>query len=600
MALEDCLPADESSVPSVSDLRRLFPGRDLLYQPSEQGYRLMEKTDSGLSTLLDEARLREMESALADEAVYTAPGMITFGLYPARVALQHAPDDVIVCCLEPDLLYFIGELVLYDYTELLSNPNVYLAVGDGFQSCFSGYVRDEALYLTDLRTWIILLGYTLTPEAERHRHAAVDHVTQEATKALESFEHRLNHVGERLRFPDWSDGTRLWACGISRGPEVYSIHLEILRSVLKGYREEGFEVTFEHEMLNRQAADCRLRESYVETEPNCVLMLNAFPDSFLTWIFQSENVSELCPVPRLVWMTDDFVYSPGSEDGFSDLDIVFCVDRTYVDRAKALGAGKAYFLPSAAALSGKGKYRSEYDHPISFVGSVTDLRAELSNLRPAAKEWLQNAASAVIRNTQPEPLNTLDANGQANVVAVAESICPRMGKDYLSGEKALSYALYVIANTYKRVRLVKELIPLGLIVYGNADWENLLGDDVRGVYRGPLPYEELADLYASTKINLNIHSLQCPTCLNPRDYDVTMAGGFLLSEWVPDADEGYFVDGTEAVFFKSTPQMKELAQYYLDHDEERIAIAEAGCDRSFLDHRYENRVRESLNLLRTA
>ena len=44
------------------------------------------------------------------------------------------------------------------------------------------------------------------------------------------------------------------------------------------------------------------------------------------------------------------------------------------------------------------------------------------------------------------------------------------------------------------------------------------------------PYHDLADAYASADVCLNIHSIQCPTCLNPRDFDVLMATGCLLSD----------------------------------------------------------------------
>ena len=379
---------------------------------------------------------------------------------------------------------------------------------------------------------------------------------------------------------------------------MYSIHLEILRTLVEEYRQEGIEVTFRHELPFRQAISCRLRESYAETDPDCVFFLNTFPNGFLEWIFQSTEVETCCPIPRVVWMTDDFAYAPGSDRGFSNRDIVFCVDETYLPRAEGLGAGEAYFLPTATSLPGPGDYSPEYDHPIVFVGSVTDLRSELSNLRPAAKAWLQQSASAVIQHVRPESITILDEANQANVVAVAESICMRMGKQHLTGDQALAYALYVIGNTYKRVWLVRELIPLGIAVYGNADWKTLLESEERHAYRGPAPYEEVAHIYASAKICLNIHSLQCPTCLNPRDFDVPMAGGFLLSDWVPDVEKDYLVDEKEAVFYKSTPRLKELANHYLNNDQPRREIATAGRERVLRDHRYRNRAQKSLELLR--
>ncbi|HPA47284.1 MAG TPA: glycosyltransferase, partial [bacterium] len=397
----------------------------------------------------------------------------------------------------------------------------------------------------------------------------------------------------------WQPGTRLWMCGISQSEDLFSIHLEILKSLADAYAQQGFQVTFVHEKLDRDAFRYRLQNSLAQSKPDAILLLNAYPRNFLQRIYDASDAAECFQPSRLVWLTDDIRHSPGSECGFSERDVVFCVDRTYVDTVKSEGAGFACHIPSATCVPQHGEYRSEYAHPIAFVGSVTDLRAELSNLRPESKEWLQGAVSATIRHEPLPGMAQLESNCQANLLAVAETICLHMAKPYLEGQQALAYALYVLANTYKRVAVVKDLIPMGLAVYGNKDWECLLGENERCAYRGPVAYQDLPDLYASANISLNIHSLQCPTCLNPRDFDVPMAGGFLLSDWVQDAEAGYLVDGSEGVFYRSTPHLKELIAYYLENQELRDRVAEAGHRRVSRDHRYINRVCASLDVLRS-
>lgn len=73
-----------------------------------------------------------------------------------------------------------------------------------------------------------------------------------------------------------------------------------------------------------------------------------------------------------------------------------------------------------------------------------------------------------------------------------------------------------------------------------------------------------------------------------RNFEVPGSGGFLLTG---DADNlsDYFEDGKEIVIFKDMKDLIEKAKYYLSHEDERAAIAEAGYIRTITDHTYENR-----------
>jgi spore maturation protein CgeB len=76
-----------------------------------------------------------------------------------------------------------------------------------------------------------------------------------------------------------------------------------------------------------------------------------------------------------------------------------------------------------------------------------------------------------------------------------------------------------------------------------------------------------------------------------RTFEVPACGGFLLTG---DADNlrDYYVDGKEIVIFKDKNDLAEKCHYYLVHEDERVAIAKAGYDRTVKDHTYEQRFRE--------
>ncbi len=92
-------------------------------------------------------------------------------------------------------------------------------------------------------------------------------------------------------------------------------------------------------------------------------------------------------------------------------------------------------------------------------------------------------------------------------------------------------------------------------------------------------FEEMIDIYGSSKINLNFSKVYDSFQIKGRIFQVCNAGGFLLTEYVPGI-ESYFEIDKEIVCFKNADEMIDKITYYLNHDEERRAIAQAGWKRA--------------------
>jgi hypothetical protein len=99
------------------------------------------------------------------------------------------------------------------------------------------------------------------------------------------------------------------------------------------------------------------------------------------------------------------------------------------------------------------------------------------------------------------------------------------------------------------------------------DWES--GDFVS--------YDEMINIFTTSRINLNFSSGQRQ--IKARVFEVCLAGGFLLTEYVLGI-ERYFEIDKEIVCFKNSYELIEKIIYYLNHDAERRAIARAGWERS--------------------
>lgn len=79
--------------------------------------------------------------------------------------------------------------------------------------------------------------------------------------------------------------------------------------------------------------------------------------------------------------------------------------------------------------------------------------------------------------------------------------------------------------------------------------------------------------------------------IKARPFEITGSGGLCMTGFADDM-ENYMVDGEEAVSFENTDELIEKIKYYLGHEEERLAIAEAGYRRTTDEHTYEKRFRE--------
>jgi spore maturation protein CgeB len=76
-----------------------------------------------------------------------------------------------------------------------------------------------------------------------------------------------------------------------------------------------------------------------------------------------------------------------------------------------------------------------------------------------------------------------------------------------------------------------------------------------------------------------------------RNFEIPGCGGFLLTGYADNLEDYYEID-KEIVVYKDTNDLIDKIKYYLDHNEEREIIAQAGYERTLRDHTYEKRFNE--------
>lgn len=146
----------------------------------------------------------------------------------------------------------------------------------------------------------------------------------------------------------------------------------------------------------------------------------------------------------------------------------------------------------------------------------------------------------------------------------------------------------------------REFIHHDFKIWG-TEWD---GDHVLGPYvqmQGRrISSKECVNIFNASKINLNLHSsvgvdklVSKGDFVNPRTFEVAACGGFQLVDERVLLSEA-FASG-ELATFASMDELKYKIVYFLEHAEERKAIAAKGRERVLREHTYVHRMQALLD-----
>jgi hypothetical protein len=169
--------------------------------------------------------------------------------------------------------------------------------------------------------------------------------------------------------------------------------------------------------------------------------------------------------------------------------------------------------------------------------------------------------------------------------------------------KAESYDVVFVGglsrNHSERINFLEQVakrVRLDWWGYGieNLDYDSPLQASYRGLAWAAEMYEKLYN----SRIALNHHINVAENCANNmRLYEATGVGSLLLTDFKENLAH-LFRLGKEIIAYHSPEECVELIQYYLAHEDERQAIAEAGQQRTLREHTYYQRMQEFVELVK--
>lgn len=253
--------------------------------------------------------------------------------------------------------------------------------------------------------------------------------------------------------------------------------------------------------------------------------------------------------------------------------IHFCIEYTNFIDLRSMGFEKTYSIFHGSEFE-KSSPPESYAFDLSFVGHVLPSLNVVVNSDSNLPFFHRIAADYWSR------LSSLDHKIEPSAMAYAQS--QLQIDNSFQAIRARSNYQYVVSclSTCFRGDLIRRINPTFSVNIIGGDPSYLKGLSAHHLihqenikYHAPTKdYAVTRNLYASTKINLNITGIQFDHAVVNRVIDASAAGGFVLTDWKADLKK--ITSVSKEISYRTIEELNEKIEYYLIHESERLEIAD--------------------------
>jgi len=111
------------------------------------------------------------------------------------------------------------------------------------------------------------------------------------------------------------------------------------------------------------------------------------------------------------------------------------------------------------------------------------------------------------------------------------------------------------------------------------------------------PHSEIKEVYSRSKISVNATNHEM-LVLNMRMWEVMACGALLVTGPTDPAFDEMFQEGVHFARYRDDQDLFDKIDYYLAHDDERERIARAGQAEVMAKHKFEDRVKNILQIVK--
>lgn len=354
----------------------------------------------------------------------------------------------------------------------------------------------------------------------------------------------------------------------ARGHEV-----EIIRGEMASFEyDPGFE--------------SKIKSRLEMTHYDMVFSVNYFP-----------IISDACEergIPYVSWCCDSPISTMYNQSVFNSVNTIFTFDKVDQLFFEDMGANVIY-LPLCGNPDRSDKTISEcmepekYDADISFIGSMYN-KNTYDEIYEHMPEYMKGYFDAALKMQ-------MHVYGRYLLDDVLDGdMLTEISKHFVLAKTERSFSdLSLIFSTTVLSFKIAQLERQSVISELSAKYDVKVYTDesekfLRAKNCGFADYwREAPVVFNRSKINLNLTLRSIRSGIPLRVWDILSAGGFCITNYQPEL-QLFFVDGRDLVWFKSREEMEKKIKYYLEHEDERRAIARNGYELVKKYHDYTSRI----------
>ncbi len=317
-------------------------------------------------------------------------------------------------------------------------------------------------------------------------------------------------------------------------------------------------------------------------------------------------VSSVCQkagLKYISWVYDNPHVALYSYTLINSCNDVFLFDSDMYQTFASQGIKTVHYMPLAAnvkrldGMNLSADKKTEYGANVSFVGSLyTEEHNFYDRMLKKLDEYTHGFLEGLMRaQMQVQGYNFIEDNlSQKIISAMYEALPLEPQKDGVESQKYL-YADYVInrkitaLERWEILRKIAEYYSVDL--FTKDDSVRIPGIINHGIARY---YDEMPYIFKGSDINLNITLRSIKKGIPLRCFDIMACKGFLISNYQEDF-LSYFEPGMDFVYYESRSDLLQKIDYYLSHEDERLAISEHAYEKIKKDHTFDIRVEQILN-----
>ncbi|MEW6237507.1 MAG: glycosyltransferase [Candidatus Omnitrophota bacterium] len=490
--------------------------------------------------------------------------------------------------IEPDPGFLLAAFSLFDLSALIASPLVYWIVGENVEGQLRQALESELypfhLVDSEYRSFPGELVGALHPRPVWLNYEAI--VKKSFSEAGVKFPALREEFARHYEHHPIRRIEKIAVLALQSG-----CWETLAQGLAEGFASEGKEVRIlSLESLADAPAALKANLEVLRFRPDAIAIVD-FPSTH----FFGGSIHD-APIPRMIWYVDDPVNLPPGRHG--PFDIAFPVDPSQAPDLERMGARMGGDIPLCASPNIQANYRPELASVVSFVGSIFDVSRIRRHLPNSTVERIESIVDEKLSDFKFDAARAIQERFSPGEErdSLLRILRQTVAKKNMTDENLLRYYFNLEFNCARRAQVIAALKDFPIKVYGSLDWGAILAKHgMQDAYQGRyLTMQEGFDLFRSSQISLNIHTMFTHSSPNERDFEIPLCGGFVLSDIISHAQSRmgeFFAVGKEMEAYGNLDELKTKVDYYLSHPQERDEITQAARERILRQHTFAHRAR---------